>query len=509
MAQLLSTIITGNLTMSNAAFIGNTANVTLTSITYFGTQVNGNANSFWQLSTQNQNNGANASADFVAHNDIGSDANFYIDVGINSSKYNDPAYTIIKANDSYVYAAGGNLAIGTANANDIVFFANGTLSSKEAARIYGANLDAKLVGNVFISKNLTVSNIQTAPGTSANVVIDPDGTGNLVISTTTPMWLGNTLFVTKDSLFDGNVVIETGGGLGLNVSTSSLDAAGANQVYLYSKNVANQIFITFDTPRANNLKYSRASYIGSHEAFRTIFFARPAAGAPATNTTIFTAVGFSLNIYSNSSQTTSATNTTASLFKSVQRRFTIGANNSATVGNAAIYANVNTVWGGGTTGGTSGNGGGYLFVTRFCYETLATNTRSFVGLSNAQASMVAGAGDYDPFLNTAHTIVGVGANTSTGNIWYLCGINGTARTVVDSNVTINTTDAYEVAIVAQPGNGSIGMKLKNLSNGVESQTIFTTNLPVQNTFMQPQIFLKSNTANPSNISIMNMYLETD
>ena len=362
------------------------------------------------------------------------------------------------------------------------------------AELLTSNVTGNLTvtGNVSVSTNISAGNISTTLNISA---------GNIAVS--------KNLSVTGETFFDGNVVIETGGGLGINVSSASLDTAGANQVYLYAKNVANQIFVTFDTPRANNLKYSRATYVGAHQAFRTISFARPAAGAPTGNTTIFTSVGFSLNIYSNSSQTTPAINTAASLFKSVQRRFTIGANNSATVGNAAIYANVNTVWGGGTTGGTSGNGGGYMFVTRFCYETLATNCRSFVGLSNAITTMVTGAGDYDPFLNTAHTIVGVGANAATGNIWMMCGVNGTARTVVDSNVTINTTDAYEVVVIAQPGNGSIGVKLKNLSNGVESQTIFTTNLPTQNTFMQPQIFLKSNTANPSNISIINMYLETD
>lgn len=364
-------------------------------------------------------------------------------------------------------------------------------------------------GNISAS-NVVTYNIISSPGTSANVYVEPDGTGNLVITSTTPVVVQNSIFVTGNTS-TGNLLIGSNGYIYINVSTKSPDEFAANQVILFAKNVANQVMLSYDTPKVNNFRYSPEFYMPTHPGFKQISLLRPPIGAPTTNSTIQTnVIGLSINVYSNSAQTTVGSNVSGSLFKSVQRRITIGANNSATVGNACMIANVNTVWAGGTTGNLAGNGGGYLFISRFCYETLGANVRSFVGMTNSQASgMIAGAGDYDPMLNTTFSIIGVGANAATGNLWYLVGPHGSARTVVDSTITINITDMYELVVSAQPGNGSVGLKLKNLSNGAESQTVQTTNLPAQNTFMQPVVLLKSNTAAASNISVVQWYLEAD
>jgi hypothetical protein len=106
--------------------------------------VNGNVNDFQQSNTQNINNGGSASSDMVCTADNGNDNNNYIDVGINSSGYNDPLYSIGQANDGYIYVAGGDISMGTATSNKVIIFhTGGTLSSNERVRITNTQLLAK------------------------------------------------------------------------------------------------------------------------------------------------------------------------------------------------------------------------------------------------------------------------------------------------------------------------------------------------------------------------------
>ena len=95
-------------------------------------QFAGNSEVYLQLNLQNLN--ANGSADYVATADIGTNANNYIDLGINNSNYNDPDYSATKSLDGYLYVQGsldnsadGNLVIGTASTGAYVsIYAGGT-----------------------------------------------------------------------------------------------------------------------------------------------------------------------------------------------------------------------------------------------------------------------------------------------------------------------------------------------------------------------------------------------
>ena len=133
-----------------------------------------------QVNQQNISSNAFASSDFIATADNGNDSQGYIDFGINSSTYNQATFTITKANDGYLYVqgnattGGGNLAIGTAQANnDIVFFTGGTLAANEAARFSDTNA------------NLTISEttLATSPTTGALTVRGGVGIGsNLLVA---------------------------------------------------------------------------------------------------------------------------------------------------------------------------------------------------------------------------------------------------------------------------------------------------------------------------------------
>jgi len=181
------------------ADIGNVANFPSSAAQFFT-----NTNNFAQVNSQNINAGNNASSDFIATADNGSNNDTYIDLGMNSSTYNQSAYGVTKANDGYLYVygnavtGGGNLVLGTATTNnDIVFHTGGTQASNEVARISqaNANLTIKLAtastssatgaltvvgglgigGNVWISggagavQNFTIGSVANA----SSVYFDP------------------------------------------------------------------------------------------------------------------------------------------------------------------------------------------------------------------------------------------------------------------------------------------------------------------------------------------------
>ena len=91
--------------------------------------VSGSASGSVSQEIQNIYTGVTASTDVVLANDLGT---AYLDIGINSSKYSGAAYsppfTVVGPSDSYVYATGGNLAVGVTNQANINFFANGVQS---------------------------------------------------------------------------------------------------------------------------------------------------------------------------------------------------------------------------------------------------------------------------------------------------------------------------------------------------------------------------------------------
>ncbi len=60
-------------------------------------------NDFAQLAFTNTSNGADASADFIAYNDIGDNDSGFMDMGITSSQFSDPDFTITGANDGYIF----------------------------------------------------------------------------------------------------------------------------------------------------------------------------------------------------------------------------------------------------------------------------------------------------------------------------------------------------------------------------------------------------------------------
>lgn len=107
---------------------------------------------FTQLAIKNTNTGTSASTDFIAYSDDGDNNSGWIDLGITSSTYSDPAFTVTGPGTGYLFFSApgtttgtGDLLIGTDHTgsnNDIVFFTNGFDAGKERLRIIGTGANA-------------------------------------------------------------------------------------------------------------------------------------------------------------------------------------------------------------------------------------------------------------------------------------------------------------------------------------------------------------------------------
>ena len=160
-----------------------------TILPYTVAQFTENNNSYSQINTQNESAGNQASSDYVATADQGSDSTYFIDMGITNSGY-DPEYgasnnamgTSIDPLDSYIYVqgdpgnpghTGGNLAIGTGTVGKSVKIIAGGVNAE--------NVVATLSGNqILFSQDVYATNYYYANGepySSNGATGEPGATG--------------------------------------------------------------------------------------------------------------------------------------------------------------------------------------------------------------------------------------------------------------------------------------------------------------------------------------------
>jgi hypothetical protein len=193
----------------------------------------GNINNFLQINNQNLSNGNDASTDFVATADNGSNSNFYIDMGINGSHYAQASYDIGKGDDGYLVAQGGNLDLGAgATGDSVILFTGGNNTTNRALSIdgsqiitfpqYGAGALSTDGSGVVSSGTLAVGNGGTGlatiaahsvilgEGTSAVAVATPSTAGYVLTSTgasSDPTWQAASGAVLSVSNSDGTLTI--------------------------------------------------------------------------------------------------------------------------------------------------------------------------------------------------------------------------------------------------------------------------------------------------------------
>ncbi len=138
-----------------------------------------NVNSFAQMYAQNLNDGAEASADLVAYNDLGDGLTNFVDVGINSSNYTSATYPIFTPSSAYLFNDGGEMFVGSAT-DDLVLFAGGVDTTDEAVRIDKTTKAVTTVGDVNVGDALDVTGAAVFGST---VLLNADPTLNLQAAT--------------------------------------------------------------------------------------------------------------------------------------------------------------------------------------------------------------------------------------------------------------------------------------------------------------------------------------
>ena len=167
----------------------------------------GTTNSYFQIHNQNVNSGIYASSDYVATANNGSDESFYINMGIASSNFAHPDFSMSGPNDGYLYVHGGDLKIATAStATNIEFWLEGTASTSTGVLFTTTNVGSKVA---TIGKNgVTVwsSTSATSTGTGALQVRGGAGIAG-------DLWIGGTIYGTASITGEVTTATNVAGGL--------------------------------------------------------------------------------------------------------------------------------------------------------------------------------------------------------------------------------------------------------------------------------------------------------
>jgi len=182
-------------------------------------QFAGNVNAYSQLNFQNINSGNVASTDFIATADNGSDTTYYLDLGINSSTFDDPIdYPGFFPNDSYVHNHGGNLLINPESAGKLIkFMVGGTDTTDIIATM--SNTQLSVSGIISASGNVTGGNIATGGliTVTGNVIGGNVNTGGVVSAT------GN---INGGNINTGGLASVAGNVIGGNITTAGTANVG-------------------------------------------------------------------------------------------------------------------------------------------------------------------------------------------------------------------------------------------------------------------------------------------
>lgn len=142
----------------------------------------GDVDSFAQIYTLNQNDGATASADFVAYNDLTTDGyTYFTDMGISSSNYTSLDYPLFTPNSGYVFHQGGDFFLGNQTTNkDVKIFSGGVETTDVIATFSGTDRSTTLEADLNVGGALDVTGAATFGGT---VLLDANPTTALQAAT--------------------------------------------------------------------------------------------------------------------------------------------------------------------------------------------------------------------------------------------------------------------------------------------------------------------------------------
>jgi hypothetical protein len=252
----------------------------VTSYTSFGAalaEMYANETAFAQMYVQNLNSSVTASTDIVAYNDAGDGTNNFIDMGIASAAYSDATYPIFTAGSGYVYNDGGELIIGSAT-DDVVLFAGGVDTADEALRIDKTTKAITTTAGVNVGGALDVTGTADVTGAATfGSTVTLSANPSLALQAATKQYVDNQ--VTAGLHIHEPVRVETTGNLnaaytqggttfnitditGTNTVTTSVNHGLSvnDQIWLYTSAgnglSTNTAYFVYSTPALNQLTLS-------------------------------------------------------------------------------------------------------------------------------------------------------------------------------------------------------------------------------------------------------------
>ena len=221
-------------------------------------QFSANTPSYSQVNFQNINDGIDASTDYIATADNGTDSTYFVDLGITSSKHIGAADEFFadvgSANDGYLYVVGSGDYVGDANVGNLLLgSADGIIkmfvgNTSQANVVQTISTTGVTIGNVVINKAGSISVNGAAVSGVSNVLYDAV-TGNLKLSTSDgteftvgPIASNITLSEIRNGIQDqiDNLVIT-------DLQYAQIDAQVANAV----ANIAGVTDVTYDSISGN------------------------------------------------------------------------------------------------------------------------------------------------------------------------------------------------------------------------------------------------------------------
>ena len=183
------------------------------------------------------------SADHVITANNGTDSTYFLDLGLANPAYQpgleyNNIGTSVSPLDGYLYVQGGttpglfggNLILGTTTTStQIKFIVGGGTSSNIVAKMNNTGLvmngnTSITTSNLYATGNIVTNVITTPLGSSSNLLIDPDGPGDLVTSANTELLILSTAAAT--SLSSGAVQVSGGASVTGNIWAGSINTTG-------------------------------------------------------------------------------------------------------------------------------------------------------------------------------------------------------------------------------------------------------------------------------------------
>jgi len=279
--KFTATTLANQLYSNNSLIVGNSQILLPNTIGQFVLS----GNSYVQLNMVNAND--NGTFDIVVTANTGNDSTYFFDAGFANKNY-EPGLSFnnignaVSPLDGYVYVQGntgttpgGNLIIGTTTANTSLKFIVGGGSS--------ANIVAYISSNSLVMN--TGSIITTPKGTNSNLIIDPDGVGDVVFPINTELLIQSGAAATSNTtgalqvtggvgmtgnLYSGGVYLTgTGNGITFADGTTQSTAAASNAYTQSAYAFANSVNVI-----QTGINSTQNTWISSNAAFTQAAFAK-------------------------------------------------------------------------------------------------------------------------------------------------------------------------------------------------------------------------------------------